>query len=83
MFPEQFALLFEWPSRMDPLYPCAWQTKSLSTLFQFATQRYFHLPLLKISMDPLEGKAPIVRKRTGNSKKKKKKMVRTLARHSA
>ena len=55
---------------MDSLYPCAWQTEFLSTSFQFATQRYFHVPWLKIPIDPLEGKPSIVRKRTGNSRKK-------------
>ena len=44
VFPELFVPLFEWTSRLDPLYPCAWQTKLLSASSQFATQRYFHVP---------------------------------------
>ena len=71
VFPGLFVPLFEWTSRLDPLNPCAWQTKVLSTSSQFATQRYFHVPSLRISIDPLEEKPSIVRKRTGNSRKEK------------
>ena len=71
VFPELFVPLLGWTPRLDPLYPCAWQTKFLSTTSQFATQRSFHVPLLKIPMDPLEGQPPVVRKLIRNSKKKK------------
>ena len=66
-----FVPLFERTPRLDPLYPCAWQTKFLSKTSQFATQRSFHVPLLKNAMDPLEGQSFVLRKLTGNSKKKK------------
>ena len=72
VFPKLFVPLFESTSRLDPLYPCAWQTKFLSASFQLVTHRSFHLPLLKISIDPLDGKPFIMRKRTEKSKKKKK-----------
>ena len=71
VFPEPFFSRCQSISKVDPLYPCTWQTSSLSTLSQFAMQSCFHVPLLKISIDPLEGKPSTVRKRTGNSWKKK------------
>ena len=58
-------------SEVNPLYPCAWQTKFLSVLSQYAMQRCFHVRLMKISIDSLEGKPSIVRKRTEKSTKKK------------
>ena len=67
VFPDLYVSPWEWTSMVDLLYPCTWQTKVLSASFQFATQRSFHLPLLKISMDPLEGKPFLVRKRTGKA----------------
>ena len=68
VFPEPFFSRCKSTSKVDPLYPCTWQT--LSTLSQFAMQICFHVPLLKISNDPLEGKPSTVWKRTGNSRKK-------------
>ena len=71
VFPKLFVSPFESTFRLDPLYPCAWQTKFLSVSFQLVTHRSFHLPLLKISIDPLDGKPFIMRKRTEKSKKRK------------
>lgn len=79
VFPELFAPLFEETPKLDPLYPCTWQTKFLSASFQFVMQRSCHVPLLNICIDPLDGKPFIVRKRTGKSRKQ---IGRILASHS-
>ena len=71
VFPGLFVPLFEQTPRLDPLYPCAWQTKFLSASFQFVMQRSFHVSLLKTCNDPLDGKPSIVKRRTEKSRKKK------------
>ena len=70
VFSELFVSLCVSFFKLDPLYPCILQTNILSLSSQFALQRGFHAPLLKISIDPFEGKPSIVWKRTGKSRKK-------------
>ena len=70
VFLKLFVPLVEQTPRLDPLYPCAWQTKFLSASFQFVVQRSFHVPLLKICNDPLDGKPFFVGRRTEKSRKK-------------
>lgn len=79
VFSELFVSLCQSTPELDPLYPCTWQTNILSSSSQFALQRGFHAPLLKISIDPFEGKPSTVWKRTGNSRKQK---VKTWVCHS-